>query len=75
MDASFGPLYASLYQFYASDPEYARRPAGRVDVRNRYDKPLRVKVSAFLPELMDFPTDAVATIRPGRRCACRCASS
>jgi len=34
-------------------------------VRNRYDKPLRVKVSAFVPELMDFPSDAVATIPPG----------
>ncbi len=64
-DFSFGPLYASLYQFYANDPEYQRRPAGRVDVRNRYDRPLRVKVSAFLPDLMDFPTDAVVTIQPG----------
>ena len=65
VDAAFGPLYASLYQFYASDPEFERRPAGRVDVRNRFDRPLRVKVSAFLPDLMDFPTDAVATIPPG----------
>lgn len=65
VEASFGPLYASLYQFYADDPEYERRPAGRVAVRNRYDKPLRVKVSAFLPDLMDFPTDAVVTIPPG----------
>ena len=65
VDASFGPLYASLYQFYANDPAYALHPVGRVDVRNRYDRPLRVKVSAFLPELMDFPTDAVATIPAG----------
>jgi ligand-binding sensor domain-containing protein/tetratricopeptide (TPR) repeat protein len=65
VDFSFGPLYASLYQFYANDPEYERRPAGRVDIRNRYDRPLRVKVSAYLPDLMDFPTDAVATVPPG----------
>ena len=65
VDFSFGPLYASLYQFYANDPEYERRPAGRVDIRNRYDRPLRVKVSAYLPDLMDFPTDAVATVGPG----------
>ncbi len=65
VEASFGPLYASLYQFYASDPEYARRPAGLVRVRNRYDRPLRVKISAFLPELMDFPTDAVVSIPAG----------
>jgi ligand-binding sensor domain-containing protein/tetratricopeptide (TPR) repeat protein len=63
--ASFGPLYASLYQFYANDPEYARRPAGYADIRNHYDRPLRVKLSAFLPGLMDFPTDAVASIPPG----------
>jgi ligand-binding sensor domain-containing protein len=65
VDASFGPLYASLYQFYASDTEFERRPAGQVAIRNRYDRPLRVKVSAFLPDLMDFPTDAVATVPPG----------
>jgi len=65
VDFSFGPLYASLYQFYANDPEYARRPAGRVDIRNRYDRALRVKVSVFLPDLMDFPSDAVATVPPG----------
>ena len=65
VEASFGPLYASLYQFYANDPEYERRPPGLVAVRNRYDKPLRVKISAFLPDLMDFPTDAVATVPPG----------
>jgi ligand-binding sensor domain-containing protein len=65
VEASFGPLYASLYQFYAADPEFERRPGGRVDIRNRFDKPLRVKVSAFLPEVMDFPSDAVATIPPG----------
>ena len=65
VDAAFGPLYASLYQFYASDPDFERRPAGQVSIRNRYDRPLRVKVSAFLADLMDFPTDAVATVPPG----------
>ncbi|MHB8835176.1 MAG: two-component regulator propeller domain-containing protein [Candidatus Methylomirabilia bacterium] len=65
VDAAFGPLYASLYQFYASDPDFARRPAGQVSIRNRYDRELRVKVSVFLPDLMDFPTDAVASVPPG----------
>ena len=48
VDATFGPLYASLYQFYANDPEFERRPAGRVDPQP-LRPPLRVKVSAYSP--------------------------
>jgi ligand-binding sensor domain-containing protein/tetratricopeptide (TPR) repeat protein len=65
VEATFGPFYASLFQFYATDPDYERRPVGVVALRNRYDRPLRVKASAFLPDLMDFPSDAVATVPPG----------
>ncbi|HWR96859.1 MAG TPA: two-component regulator propeller domain-containing protein, partial [Candidatus Methanoperedens sp.] len=64
-EASFTPLYASLHAFYASDAGAAREPPGRVVVRSRYDRPLRVKISAFIPGLMDFPTDTVVTAPPG----------
>jgi ligand-binding sensor domain-containing protein/tetratricopeptide (TPR) repeat protein len=65
VEATFEPLYASLYQFYATDAEFGRRPVGRLRVRSKYDRPLRVKVSAFLADLMDFPTDTVVTIGAG----------
>lgn len=65
VEASFGPLYASLYQFYAADERFESRPTGRVVVRNAYDRPLRVKISAFVAGLMDFPSDAVALVEPG----------
>jgi ligand-binding sensor domain-containing protein len=64
-EASFEPLFAALYQFYATDPDYARRPVGRVTLRSRYDRPLRVKVGVFIADLMDFPTDAVVTLGAG----------
>ena len=28
VEATFAPLYASLYQFYATDAEFERRPVG-----------------------------------------------
>ncbi len=63
--AAFGPLYASLHEFYASDADFEQRPPGRVTVRSRYDRPLRVKIGAFIAGLMDFPTDTVVTVPPG----------
>jgi ligand-binding sensor domain-containing protein len=65
VDASFKDLYASLYQFYASDREYEKDPVARVSVRNKFDRPLRTKVSFFIPGLMDFPSDRVVTIPAG----------
>ena len=65
VEAAFGPLYASLHEFYAGDAGFAQGPPGRVTVRSRYDRPLRVKISAFIPGLMDFPTDTVVTAPPG----------
>jgi tetratricopeptide (TPR) repeat protein len=62
VEAEFVELYASLYQFYASDRGYADRPAARITVRNNFDQDLRVKVSLFVPGLMDFPTDRIATV-------------
>jgi ligand-binding sensor domain-containing protein len=65
VDAGFEDLYASLYQFYASDREYAKDPVAWVKVRNKFDRPLRAKVSFFIPGLMDFPGDRVVTFPPG----------
>jgi hypothetical protein len=57
-------VHAALWQFYATDPEWERRPLGRLSLRSRYDRPLRVKISAWIPDLMDFPTDTVVTVPP-----------
>jgi ligand-binding sensor domain-containing protein len=62
VEVVFSPLYVSLHAFYADETNPAQ---GRIAMRSRYDRPLRVKVSAFLPELMDFPTDAIVTMPPG----------
>ena len=76
VDAAFGPLYASLYQFYANDPEYEQRPAGRVDD----PQPLRPAAAGQgqrLPPRADGFPDRRRGDHPARarRCACRCASS
>jgi transglutaminase-like putative cysteine protease len=65
VEAVFGPLYASLHEFYAGDAAFAQGPPGHIVVRSRYDRPLRVKISAYIPGLMDFPTDTVVTAPPG----------
>jgi hypothetical protein len=61
----FEDLYASLYQFYAADRDFEKRSPARVSIRNKFDKPLRVKVSLFIPGLMDFPGDRIVTVDPG----------
>ncbi|HEY5999526.1 MAG TPA: two-component regulator propeller domain-containing protein [bacterium] len=65
VDAAFDPLYASLYASYAGETAAARPAPGRIAVRSRYDRPLRVKIGAFIPGLMDFPTDTVMSAPPG----------
>ncbi len=65
VEAAFDPLYASLHEFYAGEAATDRPPPGRIAVRSRYDRPLRVKIGAFIPGLMDFPTDTVVTAPPG----------
>lgn len=64
VEAEFRELYASLYQFYATDQNFEENPVARIRVRNKYDRPLRVKASLFIQGLMDFPTDHVVTIEP-----------
>jgi len=65
VEAAFEDLYASLYQFYAADKDFEERSPARVSIRNKFDKPLRVKVSLFIPGLMDFPSDRIVTVDPG----------
>jgi ligand-binding sensor domain-containing protein len=64
VEAEFNEIFASLAQFYAVDEDYRKRPVGLVRVKNRYDRPLRVKVGVFIPGLMDFPTDHIVTMPP-----------
>ncbi len=65
VEAEVKGIYASLYQFYASDPDYDRRPVATVRVKNRYDETLKVNFGLFIPGLMDFPTHRAAPVPPG----------
>ncbi len=61
----FSPIHAALYQYYAGGIDPAARAVGSVTLRNRYDRPLKVKLSLFLSGLMDFPTDRIVTLAAG----------
>jgi tetratricopeptide (TPR) repeat protein len=45
------PVFSSLY------PRYADIPLGRVTLRNKRKKPLKVSVSVFIPKYMEGPTE------------------
>jgi transglutaminase-like putative cysteine protease len=51
-------IYASLHKTYAQEP------IGQVRIRNLQDRPLTAKVSAFLPALMESPTEQEVLLRP-----------
>jgi transglutaminase-like putative cysteine protease len=51
-------LYTSLYK------SYAREDFGSVQLRNLQDRPLTTRVSVFVPELMESPSEQEVTLRP-----------
>jgi transglutaminase-like putative cysteine protease len=51
-------LYTSLYK------SYAREDFGSVQLRNLQDRPLTTRVSVYVPELMEAPSEQEVTLRP-----------
>jgi transglutaminase-like putative cysteine protease len=51
-------LYTSLYKSYARDG------FGSVQLRNLQDRPLTTRVSIFIPDLMNVPSEQDVTLRP-----------
>jgi transglutaminase-like putative cysteine protease len=51
-------IYASLHKTYSEEP------IGQVRIRNLQDRPLTAKVTAFLPALMESPTEQEVLLRP-----------
>jgi tetratricopeptide (TPR) repeat protein len=56
---------AQLDEVYASQKgRYAQKPVGSVRLISRAQEPQAVKVSIFVPELMDVPTEREVVVRP-----------
>jgi tetratricopeptide (TPR) repeat protein len=51
-------LYTSLYKSYANEP------FGTIAVRNLQDRPMPAKLSVYVPELMDGPSEQDIILRP-----------
>ncbi len=51
-------VYTSLYK------SYAREPFGTVQLRNLQDRPITTRMSVFVPELMDAPSEQEVVLRP-----------
>jgi ligand-binding sensor domain-containing protein/tetratricopeptide (TPR) repeat protein len=62
-------LFASLSQYYAGDFPAGESPVGTIVLRNRFDRPLKVKLSVMIPGWMDFSTDRVVGLKPGEEAA------
>ncbi len=59
------PLFASLLSYYAEDFPAGASPVGSLVLRNRFDRPLKVKLGVMVPGWMDFSTDRVVSLKPG----------
>jgi tetratricopeptide (TPR) repeat protein len=51
-------MYASLYR------SYDRQPIGTVEIENRHDKPLAMRLGVVIPELMRSAVEYDTTLRP-----------
>ncbi len=60
-------IFAALYRHYASDFAPGESPVGDIVLRNKYDRPLKLKVSLLIPRFMDFSTDRIVNLPPGEK--------
>ena len=70
MDFNFNPSKVRIEKVAADDiytslhKSYAKKSFGSVTVRNLDDKPLTTKLSVFVPEMMDAPSEQEILLRP-----------